>query len=359
MKDIDLGPATVGAEHEPFIVAEIGSNHNGDMDLCREIIDAAVEAGADAVKFQSWTEDTLISEEEYQRNTEYENKKKHFGTLREMVREYQFTPDQHREIQQYCFDQDITFCSSVFSEQEADLLDDLDVPFYKIASMDINNLPLLEYVAGKRRPMVISTGMATLGEIEQAVNTVRAAGNDEIVLLHCVSVYPPNMDLMNLRNMDTLRQVFDVPVGFSDHTLGTAIPLAAIARGACFVEKHFTIDKDLPGWDHAISSNSEEMERIVEDGKKINRALGSTVRTVSQDELDKRIQFRRSAIAQRSLAEGEVISGEDVAFKRPGSGIAPDEFEYAKGRELVKPVEEGHVIHWRHLEKESDSPDSL
>ncbi|WP_263841475.1 N-acetylneuraminate synthase family protein [Salinibacter sp.] len=349
MNAIDLGPAMVGAEYEPFIVAEIGSNHNGDMDLCREIIDAAVEAGADAVKFQSWTEETLISEEEYQRNTEYADKKKHFGTLREMVREYQFTPDQHREIQQYCFDQGITFCSSVFSEQEADLLDDLGVPFYKIASMDINNLPLLEYVAGKGRPMVISTGMATLGEIEQAVKTVRATGNGEILLLHCVSVYPPDMNLMNLRNMDTLRQAFDVPVGFSDHTLGTSIPLAAIARGACFVEKHFTIDKDLPGWDHAISSNPEEMSAIVQEGKKIDRALGSTVRTVSQAEQDKRIQFRRSAIARRSLSEGQVLSKEDVAFKRPGSGIAPDEFQYAEGKELVEPVEEGHVVHWQHL----------
>jgi len=349
MSSVDLGPAVVEEGHKPFIVAEIGSNHNGDMDLCREIIDAAVEAGADAVKFQSWTEETLISEEEYQRNTEYTDKKKHFGTLREMVREYQFTPEQHREIQQYCFDQGITFCSSVFSEQEADRLDDLDVPFYKIASMDINNLPLLEYVAGKGRPMVISTGMATLGEIEQAVNTVRAVGNDEIVLLHCVSVYPPDMDLMNLRNMDTLRRAFDVPVGFSDHTLGTAIPLAAIARGACFVEKHFTIDKDLPGWDHAISSNPEELSRIVEEGKKVDRALGSTVRTVSQAERDKRIQFRRSAIAQKPLSEGQVLSKEDVAFKRPGSGIAPDEFGYAQGQELVESVEKGHVIHWNHV----------
>jgi len=349
MSSVDLGPAVVGKGHEPFIVAEIGSNHNGDMSLCREIIDAAVRVGADAVKFQSWTEDTLISEEEYQRNTEYDNKKKHFGTLREMVREYQFTPDQHREIQQYCTQKGITFCSSVFSEQEADLLEELGVPFYKIASMDINNLPLLEYVARKGRPMIVSTGMATMGEIEQAVNTVRGAGNDQIVLLHCVSVYPPDMDLVNLRNMGTLRRAFEVPVGFSDHTLGTAIPLAAIARGACFVEKHFTIDKDLPGWDHAISSNPEELETIVESGEEIDRALGSTIRTVSQPEREKRIQFRRSAIAQESLSEGQELSRDKIAFKRPGSGIVPDEFEYAEGRTLAESVEEGHVIRWHHI----------
>lgn len=352
MNTIDLGPAIVGDGQSPFIVAEIGSNHNGDMDLCRRIIDAAVEAGADAVKFQSWTEETLVSEEEYQKNTEYSDEKKHFGTLREMVREYQFTPEQHREIQQYCIDREITFCSSVFSEQEADLLDNLDVPFYKIASMDINNLPLLEYVARKGRPMVVSTGMATMGEIEAAVNTIQNAGNEQIVLLHCVSVYPPDMDLVNLRNMETLEAAFDFPVGFSDHTLGASIPLAAIARGACFIEKHFTINKELPGWDHAISANPDELQTIVEEGKNVHRALGSTVRSVSQAEQDKLDQFRRSAIAQKSLSRGDTLSAEDIAFKRPGSGISPDEFEYAEGRELVESVEKGYVIHWRHLEGE-------
>jgi len=322
------------------------------MDLCRKIVDAAVEAGADAVKFQSWTEDTLISEEEYLRNTEYSDTKKHFGTLREMVQEYQFTPEQHRDIQRYCLERGITFCSSVFSEQEADLLEELDVPFYKIPSMDINNLPLLEYVAQKGRPMIVSTGMATMGEIEQAIRTIQEVGNDEIVLLHCVSVYPPDMDLLNLRNMETLKTAFDVPVGFSDHTLGTSIPLAAIARGACFIEKHFTIDKGLPGWDHAISANPEELKTIVEDGNAIHRALGSTIRAISQAEIDKRVQFRRSAIAQRTLTEGDVLTRCDVAFKRPGSGISPDEFEYAVGRKIQEGIEKGYVIHWEHLDGE-------
>ena len=346
MQTIDLGPATVGDGHPPFIIAEIGSNHNGDMDLCRKIIDAAVDADADAVKFQSWSETSLISEEEYERNTEYSDTKKHFGTLREMVKEYEFTPEQHREIQAYCKEQGVVFCSSVFSEGEADLLEDLDVPFYKIASMDINNLPLLRYVARKARPMIVSTGMATLGEIEQAVRVIQDEGNDQIVLLHCVSIYPPEMDLINLRNIDMLSTVFDCPVGFSDHTLGTDIPLAAIARGACVVEKHFTIDKDLPGWDHAISANPEEMKMLVESGRRIQRALGSATRSVSSAEIDKRTQFRRSAVAQRTLSPGDTIEEKDIAFKRPGTGIAPDEFQYAEGRSMAKKVERGCVIHW-------------
>jgi N-acetylneuraminate synthase len=339
MKNVELGPARVGSGCPPFIIAEIGSNHNGDMNLCREIVDAAADAGADAVKFQSWTEKTLASKEAYENSPE----------LRQAIQEYQFTPDQHREIHRYCGQKGVLFCSSVFSESEADLLEDLDVPFYKIASMDINNLRLLEYVAQKGRPMIVSTGMATMGEIEQAVSAIREVGNDDIVLLHCVSVYPPDMDLVNLRNMETLRTAFDVPVGFSDHTLGTSIPLAAIARGACVVEKHFTIDKDLPGWDHAISASPVEMETIVREGKRVYRALGGTVRSVGNEELEKRSHFRRSAIAQKPLSEGETLSPDDVAFKRPGTGIAPDEFKYAEGQTLVAPVQEGHVIHWHHL----------
>jgi N-acetylneuraminate synthase len=349
MRTINLGSATVGSSAPPYFIAEIGSNHNGDMDLCRRIIDAAASAGVDAVKFQSWTEDDLISEEEYERNTAYTDKKKHFGTLREMVRKYRFTPDQHREIQLYCEQVGVTFCSSVFSKQGADLLDELDVPFYKLASMDINNLSLLEYVAEKGRPMIVSTGMATLGEVDQAVRTIRRAGNDDLILLHCVSTYPPDVETVNLRNMGMLRTAFRVPVGYSDHTLGTSIPLAAIARGACIVEKHFTIDNDLPGWDHAISASPEELDRLVREGYCIFHALGSSVRRVGEAEQQKRVQFRRSAVARHTLEKGSPLTLNEVAFKRPGNGIAPDEFKYAIGQTIARPIEKGHVIHWDDL----------
>ena len=239
MTTVKLGDVAVGPGNPPYIVAEIGSNHNGDMDLCRRLIDAAAEAGAHAVKFQSWTESSLIAKEEYDRNTQYSDTKRHFGSLREMVKAYQFTAEQHLEAQAHCKARGIDFCSSAFSMEEADLLEKLDVPFFKIASMDIVHLPLLKHVARKHRPVVISTGMATLAEIEQAVETVHGEGNDQIVLLHCIAIYPPDYAMIHLRNMATLQQAFDVPVGFSDHTLGTAITLAAITLGACVIEKHF------------------------------------------------------------------------------------------------------------------------
>jgi N,N'-diacetyllegionaminate synthase len=350
MKTVTLGNVIVGPDHPAYIIAEIGSNHNGDMDLCRRLIDSAAAAGAHAVKFQSWTASSLIAKEEYDRNTEYSDKKKHFGSLREMVMAYQFTAEQHVEAHSYCKERGIAFCSTPFSKEEADLLEKLDVPFFKIASMYIVHLPLLEYVARKQRPMIIATGMATLAEIEQAVETVRNEGNEQIVLLHCISIYPPDYDMIHLRNMEMMQQAFDVPVGFSDHSLGTAIPLAAIALGASVIEKHFTLDREMPGWDHAISANPGELRTIVEEGRNVFDSLGSHRRTVSEAEIEKRKKFRRSLVTCSALRQGHVISEADLDAKRPGTGISPDELPYVLGRKLMKDVQQDQVIRWEDLQ---------
>ncbi len=349
MQTVKLGNVEVGSGNPPYIIAEVGSNHNGDMDLCFQLIDAAADAGAHAVKFQSWTDKSLIAEEEYERNTEYSDKKKHFGSLRDMVTAYQLTADQHKQAHARCIEKGIAFCSTPFSSEEVDLLESLDVPFFKIASMDVVHLPLLRYVARKRRPVMISTGMCTLGEVEQAVETVRAEGNDQIVLLHCISIYPPEYDTIHLRNMDTLQRAFDCPVGFSDHTLGTAIPLAAIALGACVIEKHFTLDQDMAGWDHAISANPEQMRTIVTEGKNIVTALGSGRRTVSEAEMEKRKKFRRSLVARQSLSKGHVLTESDFDAKRPGTGVSPDQMQYIVGRALATDLAQDQVLRWSHL----------
>lgn len=349
MKTIKLGNLEVGPGRPPYIIAEVGSNHNGDMELCREMIDAAATAGAHAVKFQSWTDTSLIAEEEYERNTSYSDKKKHFGSLREMVTAYQLTAEQHHIAKDHCVARGIAFCSTPFSMEEVDLLEELDVPFFKIASMDVVHLPLLKYVARKQRPVVISTGMATMSEIERAIQTVQAEGNNQIVLLHCISIYPPDYETINLRNIGMLQQAFDVPVGFSDHSLGTAIPLAAVTLGACIIEKHFTLDQDLPGWDHAISANPDQLRTIVEDGKNIFTALGDTARTVSLAEVEKRKKFRRSLVARGPLRRGTVLAEADLDAKRPGTGIAPDEMSYVVGRQLNCDVAADQVLHWEHL----------
>jgi N,N'-diacetyllegionaminate synthase len=350
MNTIKLGEVEVGAGKPPYIIAEVGSNHNGDMNLCRQLIDEAALAGADAVKFQSWTDKSLIAEEEYANNTEYSDKKKHFGSLREMVSTYQLTATQHQAAHAHCRDRGIAFCSTPFSVEEVDLLDSLDVPFFKIASMDIVHLALLKYAARKQRPMVISTGMATLAEIERAVETVRAEGNEQIALLHCISIYPPEYQTIHLRNMATLQRAFDLPVGFSDHTLGTAIPLAAIALGACIIEKHFTLDQDMSGWDHAISADPDQLRTIVTEGRNIFTALGGHGRVVTSAEMEKRKKFRRSLVARRDLGRGSLLTEADLDAKRPGTGVAPDEIAYVLGRRLSTDLAADQVLHWAHLE---------
>ena len=247
MKTITFGDVEVGPGKPPYIIAEVGSNHNGDMNLCRDLIDAAAAAGAHAVKFQSWTDTSLIAEEEYARNTEYSDKKKHFGSLREMVTAYQLTANQHREAHAHCRARGIAFCSTPFSLEEADLLEELAVPFFKIASMDIVHLPLLKYVARKQRPVVISTGMATLAEIEQAVETVRAEGNEQIVLLHCVSIYPPEYDTIHLRNMATLQARVRCARGIQRSHVGHCHP-ACRHRTRCVCHRKTFHPRSGHGW---------------------------------------------------------------------------------------------------------------
>ncbi|MCK4527550.1 N-acetylneuraminate synthase family protein [candidate division WOR-3 bacterium] len=345
-----LGNCEVKDFSIPYIIAEIGANHNGDMDLAIKMIDAAKTCGCHAVKFQSWTPDSLIAKEEYDRNQQYnDSPKKHFGSLKEMVEKYYLRPEQHRELKHYCDKIGIEFCSTPFFEDEADLLEELGVHFYKIASMDINNLSFLKHVAGKGKPIVLSTGMASLAEIENAVKAIEDEGNRQIILLHCIAIYPPAYEDINLNNIPMLRQTFGYPVGFSDHTIGISIPLASVALGSCVLEKHFTLDKDLPGWDHEVSANPEEMRMIVAESRNIVKSLGTFRRTVSQAEEEKKVKFRRSIVTNAHLKKGHKITSTDLSFKRPGSGISPDESDYVIGRTLNKDIEGDELIRWDDL----------
>ena len=346
MELLTLRGRPIGPGCLPYIIAEIGSNHNGDMKLCRRLVEAARSAGADAVKFQSWSKSSLISKAEYARHPEYSDKKRHFGSLEEMVEAYQFTPAQHREIAAHCKGVGIEFLSSVFSPEEVDLLDSLDVPAHKVASMDVTHHPLLKYVAATGKPVMLSTGMATLAEVAEAVDILRSSGAGPLALLHCVALYPPEHKDVHLLNILTLQQTFDCVPGFSDHTSGTSIALAAIALGASVVEKHFTLDKEMEGWDHWISADPAELATIVREGQVIHEALGSLLRTVSDAELRKRLLFRRCIVARRALPKGHRLTEADLDYKRPGTGIGPNEAHYVIGRTLAVDVEEDHEFSW-------------
>lgn len=314
----------------PYVIAEIGANHNGSEELARAHIDAAKRAGANCVKFQSWTAETIFSKAVYDDNP----------GLHDQVVGYSFSPEQLTAMRDYSLELGIDFASTPFSYSEVDfLVDELDVGFLKIASMDLNNYPYLDYVARKGKPMVLSTGLSTLGEIDAAVRTIEQAGNTDLCILHCVANYPPTDANVNLRNMGLLRRTFGYPVGFSDHTQGTAVTLAAVALGACVIEKHFTLDHDMDGWDHAISADEPEMTTIVEGGARIALALGSERRVLSETDAGMKVNFRRSIVAARPITAGQVIAREDIDFKRPGTGIEPGEWERVVGRKALNDVE--------------------
>lgn len=335
---------------EPYVIAEIGANHNGDMELAKQMIEEAKACGCDAIKFQSWTPESLVSEEEYARNQKYDDSpKKHFGSLREMIDKYHLRKEQHMLLKDHCDRIGIEFCSTPFSKEEVDLLEELEVPFYKIASMDINNIVLLDYVSRKGKTVILSTGMSTLAEIENAVKVIENTGNMQIVLLHCIALYPPAYEDINLNNIPMLQRKFNYPVGFSDHSIGTSIPLASVVLGACLIEKHFTLDKDMPGWDHDISADPKEMEIVVNESKNIVKALGSHRRVVGRSEEEKKLKFRRSIVAGKNLKKGFVVSAKDLLYKRPGTGIKPDEAKYVVGKQLARDICKDELIQWSDL----------
>lgn len=319
---------------QPYVIAEIGSNHNGDMELAKKMIDEAKRCGADCVKFQSWSKDTIFSKKVYTDNyflrDDYRNRTDY--TLEEIVDEYSIDRADHYLLKEYCDSVGIEFNSTPFSRGEVDLLvDELKVPFIKIASMDLNNIPFLTYVAKKGLPVVISTGLCDLADVSDAVKCLRTNGCHEIVLLHCVSIYPPENNMVNLNNIDMLRQTFGCKVGYSDHTLGTLAPILAMGKGVCILEKHFTIDKNMEGWDHKISANPEELSTICEAAKAACEMLGSYQKVVNEDQ-ERRDAFKRSIVAAEDIKEGEIFSENNLDFKRPGTGIEPKYYELLVGR---------------------------
>jgi len=325
---------TVGEDLIPYVIAELGSNHNGNMELSKRMIDAAKESGADCVKFQSWSKETIFSRKSYDDNyflaDDYRDRNDY--TMEEIVEEYSISEQELLEMKQYADSIGIDCTSTPFSKCEVDfLVDELKVEFIKIASMDVNNYPFISYIARKGKPIVISTGLSTLSEINRAIETIENAGNKNIVILHCVAIYPPEDNEINLRNIDTLSKIYPYPVGFSDHTLGTCVSIAAVAKGACMLEKHFTLDKEMEGWDHKISTTPDELKEIVTATKKVHAALGTG--RIYQEENEERLKsFRRSIVAARKIRAGEKITEDMIDYKRPGTGLAPGSFEYVLGK---------------------------
>ncbi len=315
-----------------FIIAEAGVNHNGDVALARRLIDAARDAGADAVKFQSFNPDALAAAAAPKADYQADRTGQAESQL-DMLRRLALTPDAQRALAAYARERGITFLSSAFDNDSADLLVTLAVPLLKIPSGEITNLPLLRHVGGLGLPLILSTGMATLGEIEAAIAAVERAGtpHDHITLLHCNTDYPTAAEDVNLRAMATLRQAFDVRVGYSDHTLGIEVAVAAVALGAAVIEKHFTLDHALPGPDHAASLEPAALGAMVAAIRTVEAALGTTRKTPTASELKNRDAARKSLVALRAIQAGERFGPDNVTAKRPGSGISPMRWDEVMG----------------------------
>lgn len=331
---------------KPYIIAEIGANHNGDMELAKKMIDTAKECGADCVKFQSWTKDSIFSkkvyEDNYFLNDDYRNRTDY--TLEAIVDKYHIGAEQHKALKEYCDKVGIEFNSTPFSPGEVDLLvDELNVSFIKIASMDVTNIPFLKYIAKKGKPVVLSTGLCGLNDVAEAVECLRENGCDRIVLLHCVSIYPPLDDQVNLNNLDMLKINFDCPVGYSDHTIGIVAPIMSLAKEVCIIEKHFTLDKEMEGWDHKISADPEELRMIAQGALVGHKMLGSYQKVVNETD-ERRNAFQRSIVAARDIQKGQVITEEDLDYKRPGTGISPKYYRFLIGKKAVRDIKYDELI---------------
>lgn len=329
-----------------YVIAEIGSNHNGDMELAKKLIKKAKECGADCVKFQSWSKTTLFSRKVYEDNyflrDDYRNRTDY--TLEEIVDEYSINAVDHRLLKRYCDELGIDFASTGFSKKEIDLLvDELNVPFIKVASMDVTNIPLLSYVATKGKPVVISTGLCGLSDINAAIECLQKNGCNEIVILHCVSIYPPKDEEVNLNNIDTYKMLYKYPVGYSDHTLGVIAPIMSLAKDVCIIEKHFTLDNDMVGWDHKISANPEQLKQICEAAACGYKMLGTTEIVVNEDK-ERREAFQRSIVAAHPIKAGEKITMDALDFKRPGTGISPKDYKMILGRIATRNIEFDQII---------------
>ncbi|MDH5691808.1 MAG: N-acetylneuraminate synthase family protein [Gammaproteobacteria bacterium] len=332
---------------EPYVIAEIGANHNGDMDLAKELIKQAKKAGADCVKFQSWSKESIFSRSKYEKNyfLQDDYRGRSDTNLEQIVEKYSMSEQELLSMKEYADSVGIDFTSTPFSIREVDfLVEILKAPFIKVASMDLNNYPFLKYISQKKLPIILSTGLSELYQIDRAVKTIEEQGNTNIVILHCVSIYPPEDSQVNLNNITTLQTVYpSYPVGFSDHSLGSPIPLASVTKGACVIEKHFTLDKGMEGWDHKVSADFDELQQICFESKRIYRALGSA-RIDAVENTERKNEFRRSIVLTRSMSRGEVIKGTDLDFKRPGTGLPPEMYEMVVGLTLTKDKEEDSIL---------------
>jgi N,N'-diacetyllegionaminate synthase len=320
-------------------------NHGGSIDCAKKLIDIALWAGADAVKFQIFNAEEIVTIEaekaEYQKSTTCQEESQF-----DMIKKLELNKEEFCCLANYAREKGIIFLSTPFSANSADVLEEIGVPAYKIASGEITNFPLLEYIAKKGKPIILSTGMSNPEEIAEALQIIKNAGEDRVILLHCVTSYPTKIEDINLKAIETLRKEFNLPTGLSDHTLGITASIAAAAIGACMIEKHFTLDRNLPGPDHKASLEPIELKTLVESIRDVEKAIGNGTKMPTAEEEKIKLVARRSLVAGIDIPEGSIITEDMIVIKRPGTGIPPKFIKEIAGKRAKNCISKDSLIRW-------------
>ena len=331
-----------------FIIAEIGKNYNGDIEIAKEMIKVAAGCGVDAVKFQSIRAEKLVIKD-MDKVAHLKDTLDKKESVFDMIKKVELTREDHFTLAEVAKNEGVEFFSTPEDLEVIDILEDVGVNFYKIASLDLTFLQLIEKVAKKGKPLIISTGMGTLAEIDDVIDLVYKCGNKNIIILHCVSSYPPPIHDHNLNAIPYLRSVFNLPIGYSDHSMGITIPVAATALGAVVLEKHFTLDKSMPGPDHRISVDPVELKQMVKAVKEVRMAVGDSKKEPAPSELIMRENIRRKIVASRNLPKGTVISDDMIEYKSSSIGLDPKYLDVLLGRVLAIEMKKDDVFSWNHI----------
>lgn len=329
-----------------FIIAEAGVNHNGSIDLAKQLIDVAAKANVDAIKFQTFKTELCITKDAVKADYQVQNTQNSSESQFDMVKKLELTEDVHKELISYCKEKDILFLSTAFDHYSIDFLDSLGIGTFKIPSGEITNLPYLQHIGRLNKKIILSTGMATLGEIESALDILTGSGTsrNNITILHANTEYPTPMEDVNLKAMVTIGHAFDSKYGYSDHTLGIEVPTAAVALGATTIEKHFTLDRNMEGPDHAASLEPNELYSMVKAIRNIEKALGTGIKKPSPSESKNILIARKSIVAKANIKKGDVFTEDNLTIKRPGTGISPMRWNELLGSRALKDYNEDELI---------------
>jgi N,N'-diacetyllegionaminate synthase len=341
-KIIQLGTKRIGDKQPCFIIAEAGINHNGQLNMAKKLVDAAVLAKADAVKFQTFKAEGVVTDDAKIASYAKKNIGKNLRQI-EMIKHYELSYDEFKKLKKYCDQKKILFLSTPHSFDAIDFLDDL-VPAYKFGSGDLTNTPAILYAARKQKPIILGTGMATLNEVRTAIKTIHTTGNHHIIALHCTTNYPCPLAEVNLRAMLTMQNTLHCLVGYSDHTIGITVPIMAATLGAVVIEKHFTLDKTLPGPDHTASLEPQELKEMVIAIRNVETILGSYAKKPTPSEKKIMRLVRKSIVANQNIKEGAVIRKKMLAIKRPGNGLSPIQLKQILGKKTKKPIKKDERV---------------